>query len=278
MEISRGRKNCATLEDLPENCISLILSFTTVIDLCCLAPVSQFWRSAANENSLWERMIDQRFGNEISKAISTLAFPSRKDLYISLIKDHKTKSIWSEISTEKICCMIPATDLIIAQSYDLLCWEWVRRDDSRFAQVARLRYVWMFDIWQCFKCSILSANTHYKVSFIIRLDNNFPWSRHVGYPSPFIFSVVAPDGVRMESARFLDDLEKPVENHGKGFSMTPFSENENGWLEFVAGEFFLKEEHLNGGAKEIEFSMKNTDSTFMKTNIWVEGVKIEPKH
>ncbi|GLJ20941.1 hypothetical protein SUGI_0382270 [Cryptomeria japonica] len=82
----------------------------------------------------------------------------------------------------------------------------------------------------------------------------------------------------MESARFLDDLEKPVENHGKGFSMTPFSENENGWLEFVAGEFFLKEEHLNGGAKEIEFSMKNTDSTFMKTNIWVEGVKIEPKH
>ncbi|GLJ20940.1 hypothetical protein SUGI_0382250 [Cryptomeria japonica] len=278
MEISREEKDGASLDELAENCISTILSFTTVKDVCRLAAVCRSWRSAADAHLVWEKMITQRFGQDISQGISSLAFPSKKHLYFSLVTDHGTKSIWLDESTGKIGCMISARDLCIAWGDNRSYWEWVRRDDSRFEQVARLRYVWWFDVWQRFKCSILSPNTQYRVSFIIRMDDNSRGSRYGGYPSPFIFSVVAPDGVRMESVRFLDDLEKPVEKHAKGFSMTPFSQDENGWLEFVAGEFFIEEVFPNGGAKEIVFCMKNVDCSFTKSNVWVEGVKIEPKH
>ncbi|GLJ20944.1 hypothetical protein SUGI_0382310 [Cryptomeria japonica] len=82
----------------------------------------------------------------------------------------------------------------------------------------------------------------------------------------------------MESARFLDDLEKSVENYEKGFSMTSFSQDENDLVKFVAGEFYLEEKRPNEGAKEIKFSMKNTDGTSFNKKIWLEGVKIEPKH
>ncbi|GLJ16589.1 hypothetical protein SUGI_0284040 [Cryptomeria japonica] len=195
-----------------------------------------------------------------------------------------TQRIWVDDFTGRIASMIPARDLYIVWGDDSSYWEWVRRDDSRFEHVARLRYVWWFDVWQRLNCNILSPNTHYTVSFIVRMDKNSVGygnlsSRYgYGHLSSFIFSVVRPDGVRMESARFLDDLEKSVETHGQGFSLTPLSQDENGWIEFVAGEFFLEEQRPCEGAKEIEFSMKNIDCTFTKSDIWVDCVKIEPKH
>lgn len=66
--------------------------------------------------------------------------------------------------------------------------------------------------------------------------------------SPFIFSDEACFGVRIQSARFLDVLEDSVEERmHEGVRMTPFAQDENGWPEFVAGEFFLEKERPKGG-------------------------------
>ncbi|GLJ16588.1 hypothetical protein SUGI_0284030 [Cryptomeria japonica] len=77
MEIlGKKRKGGVSWAELEENCISTILSFTTVKDVCSLAAVCSSWRFAADTNLVWERMITLQFGQNISKAISSLAFPS----------------------------------------------------------------------------------------------------------------------------------------------------------------------------------------------------------
>ncbi|KAH9318912.1 hypothetical protein KI387_020681, partial [Taxus chinensis] len=140
MENSEQGSHGVGLGDLPENCISTILSFTTAKDVCRFAAVSLAWRSAANSDMVWESMITFHYGQNISEAVSPLAFSSKKQLYFCLVRDHATKSIWVDGSTGKIGCMISARDLSIAWGDNNAYWEWVRRDDSRFEQVAKLRY------------------------------------------------------------------------------------------------------------------------------------------
>ncbi|GLJ20943.1 hypothetical protein SUGI_0382300 [Cryptomeria japonica] len=130
MEISRRRKNGATLEDLRENCISSVLSFTTAKDVCRLAAVCRCWGSAADADLVWEKMIIQRFGEKISKGFSSLSFPFKKHLYICLVKDNETKTIWLDEFTGKIGCMTPPRDLCIHWADYYSYFKWERRNDS----------------------------------------------------------------------------------------------------------------------------------------------------
>ncbi|GLJ10583.1 hypothetical protein SUGI_0131120 [Cryptomeria japonica] len=50
------------------------------------------------------------------------------------------------------------------------------------------------------------------------------------------------EGNWISSARFLDNIEKPVDSYG-GFDMTPVKYEENRWIEFVVGELMTDALH-----------------------------------
>ncbi|KAH9289107.1 hypothetical protein KI387_033224, partial [Taxus chinensis] len=119
-----------------------------------------------------------------------------------------------------------------------------------------------------FECSLLSPNTEYSVSFVVKINKR----KVESHPTPFTFSLTTTDGDVIESARFLHDLEKSVGSHG-GLKMTHAKYGEHGWIEFIAGDFMLSE----NGAREIHFSMQNLDCRYAKSGISIDGVKITPK-
>lgn len=257
------------LEELPEDCISLILSFTTPLDAARLALVSHKWRSAADSDALWKKMLPNHYYQILQRAITPVPdFPSMKQLYLhlcqSILIDNGSKRIWVDRTTGKVGCMVSARDLCVIWGDDSRYWNWVSREDSRFESLAELNYVWWFEVKGGFECNLLSPNTRYRVSFVVKIDES---RMSIPFRTPFIFSVDSVNGDHMESGRYLDELERAVENR------TPLIRAGNGWMEFVAGEFFLEEDEAI--PREIGFCMKNTDNS-IKTGIWIDGVRIEP--
>ena len=73
------------LADLPESCISAILSFTTLRDVCRLSAVSKVFASAADFDDVWSRWLPQQCMDRIlSKAVSSVEFSSKRELYFRL--------------------------------------------------------------------------------------------------------------------------------------------------------------------------------------------------
>ncbi|KAH9291049.1 hypothetical protein KI387_044178 [Taxus chinensis] len=228
-----------------------------------------------DSDTVWEKRLPENYQQILTKMVSPANFSSKKQIYNSLCEsfliENGTKRIWLDKSTGKIGCMLSAKALDITWGNDTRYWRWVSRDDSKFEQVAELVLVWWFEVWRRIECTLLSPNTQYIVSFVVKIDK----TEVPSYPSPFVFSLKTPNGDLIESARFLDDLEKPVEKHG-GLKMTPVTYGENGWIEFVVGEFSLEDDEDNDDTKDIDVSMKNTSSC-IKSGIFIDGVKIVPK-
>ena len=63
------------------------------------------------------------------------------------------------------------------------------------------------------------------------------------HPSPFTFSLKRIDGELIKSTKLLDDLDKSIEVDE--YELTHVITNEKGWMEFVVGNFFLKENDNN---------------------------------
>ncbi|GLJ10585.1 hypothetical protein SUGI_0131150 [Cryptomeria japonica] len=129
-----------------------------------------------------------------------------------------------------------------------------------------------FHVYHRFEFTLLSPNTQYTVAFVIKINQ-----RKMHYnQSPFEFSLQTTEGNMIKSARFLDDLERAVSSHGD-FNMIPVIDAENGWMEFVVGEFFLKEDDGSAQARVVDVFMKNNNYHFEKCGISLDGVKITPK-
>ncbi|GLJ36021.1 hypothetical protein SUGI_0722640 [Cryptomeria japonica] len=224
----------------------------------------------------WETRLPPHYHKILSRAVTQKKCSSKEEIYValcnSILIEEGKQIVWLDQSTEKIGLKASARSLVIIWGNEDKYWRWVQTEESSFGQVAELVEVWWFEVYQRFECTLLSSNTEYTVAFIVKIDK----SRTNSYPSPFVFSFKTPEGNWTRSARFLDDLDKPVESH-EGLQMTPLRYAENGWIEFIVGEFFLKEDDGCGRTRVIDVYMKNENSSFSKSGIFLDGVKITPK-
>eukprot|EP01018_Ginkgo_biloba_P009133 Gb_37181 [translate_table: standard] len=269
VQFEQQQQTC--FQDLPESCISPILSFTTPKDVCSLAAVSRIFRAAANSDGVWQTMLPPRYLNILSAAVSPLVFSSKKELYFllcdSILIDNGTKRLWLERPTGKICYMLSAIDLRITWGDDERYWRWDRQDDSRFGQVARLKNVCWLEVGGRFDSTLLSPNTDYCVSFVLKIVH-----RQYGWDNvPIKFSVTPPGQELLESSRSLDDDGSEDDEDER----THVIRRDDGWMEFVAGEVRVKEIG-DGPTTHIEFSMTEVDRGHWKAGLLVDGVKIQP--
>lgn len=269
MEVERE----ISLPELPENCISHILSFTSQRDVCRLSAVSKTFRAAADDNSIWNKFFPQECYQILTRAVSPLAFSSKRELYFrlcdSILIDGGTKRFWVEPSTGKTGYMLTARGLGIIWSNDPHYWRLVSRHDSRFNELWELLEVCWLYLWGEMDCTLLSANTKYKVIFVLKFgERSYGWNSR-----PIKFSVVTAGEEHMESEEVLMEIDGGRQRIYGGGWMEAVADDGwmEGWIEVVAGEFTV-----TANSSSVRFDMKEVESNQWKRGLLIDGVRIVP--
>jgi len=260
-------EHSTNLSQLPKKCIKGILSFTTPRDVCRLAAVSTLFRSASNSDCVWEKFIPPQFYQILPTAVNFRS--SKRELYFhlcdSILVDGGRKRFWLERSTAKIGCMLSARKLTIEWSGISRYWRWVRRNDSRFDELAELIDVCLLDITGNMDCTLLSADTEYRVVFVLKLKAD-----SYGFNGEAIdFSLKTPEG------EVIDSQEPLLQREGVA-NDNAWMEVVDGWMEVVAGEFTVRaaENIHDDYSSSLSFRMYSLGP--WKRGLLVDGVKIEP--
>ncbi|XP_057843104.2 F-box protein At2g02240 [Cryptomeria japonica] len=264
------------MKEVPENCISEILSFTTPRDACRLAAVSKLFRSAASSDSLWDKWLPTHYAQILANSVSPITYSSKKQLYFhlcqSIFLNGGTQRFWLQRPTGKVCSMLSSREFSIVWGDDERYWGWSPGEvaNSSFKEVADVKMVGKFEVKSRFDCRLLSPNTDYSLSFLIKLG---PHSR--GWNNlPLKFNITTAEGDEMKSGRLLMDREGA--RIDLNLTIAPLNYLSDGWIEVVAGEFTAKAYTDSEMPNYIEFSMKEVDSVRWKSELFFDGVRIQP--
>ncbi|KAJ6295327.1 hypothetical protein OIU78_023366 [Salix suchowensis] len=279
MELSSGSvEGGVPVNDLPEECWANVLSFTTPRDVCRFSAVSPIFKSAAESDVVWQSFLP----NDLQSFLSTTApdgsllmssASSKKEVYFSIcdnpiIVDNGRKSFSLEKKSGKKCYMLSARDLEIPSPR---LWTWNTFSDSRFADVAELNNVCVFEIRGKISTCLLSPQTLYTAYLVYK----FP-------PTTYGFDNQPVDAtLRLNEAEFgprnvrWNPQGRCRHNNGsvtvRGGVHYP-KERGDGWLEMELGDFFSAE----GEDGELEMRVFD-DAAYWKYGFILDGIEIRPK-
>lgn len=72
------------MEQVTENCISLILSFTSPWDTCRASGVSNEFKSAADSDELWNKFLPSDVTHILTRSLSEINYTTKRHLYFLL--------------------------------------------------------------------------------------------------------------------------------------------------------------------------------------------------
>ncbi|PIN21561.1 hypothetical protein CDL12_05743 [Handroanthus impetiginosus] len=275
--ISRRRRitgklaQATTMEALPEECLSHVISFTSPRDACRSALVSGIFRGAADSDIAWEKFLPLDYLEIISRSISPVEYSSKKELFIKLssaplLIDGGNKTFLIDKYTNKKCYMLSARELSISWSTNSLCWCWKPLAQSRFPEAVELIMVCWLEIRGKINTKMLSPNTTYGAYLVFQLAH-----RAFGLG-------VLPSKVSVEVGDYKtqgtlclnrEECKMQVEEQQRERVLCP---RDDGWLEVELGEFY------NGGSeKEVKMEFRETKGEQLKGGLVVEGIELRPK-
>ncbi|ESQ33082.1 hypothetical protein EUTSA_v10005457mg, partial [Eutrema salsugineum] len=235
-QLSQGEivSGTSPFDDLPEDCISNIISLTSPRDACVAASVSKTFESAVKSDTVWKKFLPPDYYSSLVPQLRDLS--SKKDLYFALcdnpvLFDHGKKSFWLEKASGKRCIMLSPTQLAITYVYDPRFCQWISTPESRFFKVPELLIECSFDIRDVMNTRMLSHGTLYSIYIVYKTSRLcVPVRVEVGLvgvigqssPRSFIY-FVGPSGQRRD--REVRDVTKP-------------KERVDGWMEAKLGEVF----------------------------------------
>ncbi|KAF7847828.1 hypothetical protein BT93_L2536, partial [Corymbia citriodora subsp. variegata] len=150
-----------------------IVSLTSPADVCRLASVSPNFKSVCDSNVVWASFLPLDCRQMASRSFSSL-----KELYFSLcdepvlISDGKMSFSLDRHSRKK-CIMLSARALSISWGDNPDHWSWYRMPSSRFAEVAELFHVWLFEIRGTISSCMLSPGTLYAAYLVFNYTEIF---------------------------------------------------------------------------------------------------------
>ncbi|KAJ8616100.1 hypothetical protein MRB53_035472 [Persea americana] len=104
--------------NLPEGCISHILSLTSPPDVCRSSAVCSIFRSASESDIIWERFLPSDHPDILNRSVSPLHLSSKKELFFGLLDpiliDEGKMSFSIERQTGRKCFMLSPRQLWIA--------------------------------------------------------------------------------------------------------------------------------------------------------------------
>ncbi|KAK7258581.1 hypothetical protein RIF29_24162 [Crotalaria pallida] len=204
------------LENLPEDCIASIISFTTPRDACAMSLVSSTLTSAAHSDIVWDKFIPSEY---ITMIPSSLSFNSKKDLYLYLSQnpiliDNGQKSFVLEKMHGKKCYMLSARSLFIVWGDTPCYWEWISLPNTRFPEVAELIRVCWFEIKGMIKTSILSPKTLYGAYLVFKPSNIGSYGFDYQPVEAFV-GIVGEDDTQRRSIYLRTSIEE-ISDNGSG--------------------------------------------------------------
>ncbi|XP_009379693.3 F-box protein PP2-B10-like [Pyrus x bretschneideri] len=261
------------LQALPEGCIANVVSLTTPPDACRFSAVSRSFMSAAKSDAVWDKFLPHDIPSILPH------FSSKKELYLTLcenpvlLDDGKMMFFLDKWSGKK-CYMISARDLMIAWGGNPDYWGWNSVGDSRFEEVAELRFVWWLEIRGKIETRILSPSTVYQAYLVFKLsamadgfDHDDPLDVKVG--------LLGEEEAGNKRTVFLDqeEVERRRQKTPVGTSETQYPKKRtDGWLEVEMGEFFCPGEE-DGAIIE----MTCMEVKRIKRGLIVQGIEVRPK-
>ncbi|XP_030459957.1 F-box protein VBF-like [Syzygium oleosum] len=282
------------MNQLPESCVSAILSFVSPAEACRLSLVSSTFLSAAESDVVWARFLPSDQVDIVSGLVAPVKFSSKKELFLwlcrrPLLVDGGRKSFKLERSSGTISYIFSARELSINRSDDPEHWIWETLPESRFKEVAELRTIDRIEIQGSIKTKALSPNTLYGAHLIFKLSEHafgldlmpFETSIEMGNRvRPGTAHLQLPDQKkrrleRLMYANRLEMLRKHWEMGGDCRGGGVPSEREDRWMEVEVGEFFL----MGGGEgyEEVRMSLKQVKGYQLKGGLVVEGIEVRPK-
>ncbi|XP_074316281.1 putative F-box protein PP2-B12 [Silene latifolia] len=285
MEISeKSNKKGLNILDLPEGCLSHILSLTSPLYILRCSLVCKLFYSLSKSNLVWDQFLpsdlDQNF---IRRSFS---FSDKKHLVLYLCRSfillqEGTKSVSLDKWTGKKCYMLGARELAIYGSDYPNCWKWNRLTDARFPEVAELLGVSHLQITGKIRTQLLSPNTTYHAYFCFKLRS---WSRGFDVcPVKVSVSMIDPKGAYLAGSSsnitrtfylkaqefdtsrldILDDEETFVSGR----------DNDERWVKIDMGKYFNSSDN---NVALLEMMLTGPDLGFIKSGLIVHGIELLP--
>ncbi|XP_021742608.1 F-box protein PP2-B15-like isoform X2 [Chenopodium quinoa] len=286
-----------SLNELPEDCVSTILSLSSPWDVCRSTAVCSELRSVAQLDCVWESFLPSDYHEIVSRAgPELLKWDSKKELFFllcnSLLIDGGNKIFNLDKITGLKSYVLSARDLSIAWADDPIYWAWKHTPQSRFKESAELRTTSWLDIQGYLKLNMLSPNTTYGAYLIFKVSK-----RAYGLEiMPMEVSIeVGSDVVSHNTVYLRQDEGKKHQmqwliyynrteilasrvNHGSEDSNLKLpGARGDGWMEIELGHFFYGEsgDSCRDG-KVVKMSMKEIKGHHLMGGLIVEGIEIRP--
>ncbi|XP_029129526.1 LOW QUALITY PROTEIN: F-box protein PP2-B11-like [Cajanus cajan] len=258
-------------------CIANILCGTTPADACRLSLVSKVFRSAAESDVVWERFLPSdiyQFPLLLNYGYA-YAYAPKKALYLALanrpiIIEQGTKSFQLHKKTGNKCYMLAARSLAMACANTHYYWIWITDPDSRFPEVADLRFVWSIVFRGVINTLVLSPNTQYVAILVFKMI--YPESF---YNCPMELSVGILGGHGSTKFVCLDPIIKFPNDRVVGLQRPIL--RSDGWLEIEMGEFFNTDLEAEVQMSVTEVMDDDNDDVNVKCGLFIEGIEIRPK-
>ncbi|CAH8266509.1 unnamed protein product [Arabidopsis lyrata] len=256
-------------DNLPEDCISNIISFTSPRDACVAASVSKTFESAVSSDSVWDKFLPPDYSSLIPPL---RVFSSKKELYFAicdnpvLIDDGK-KSFWLEKGNGKKCIMLsPKKDMWITWVSTPQYWRWISIPEARFEEVPELLNVCWFEVRGGMSTKYLSPRTRYSAYIVFKTKDRCPNLGDV--PAEATVGLVG----QASSQRFIYFVGPT--NRGREREtrvVTKPTERKDGWMEAELGEFFNE-----SSCDEVATSILETKSPYWKRGLIIQGIEFRP--
>uniref|UniRef100_M1CV73 Isoform 2 of TMV resistance protein N n=2 Tax=Solanum tuberosum TaxID=4113 RepID=M1CV73_SOLTU len=177
-----------------------------------------------------------------------------------ILIDEGKMSFSRDKKTGKKCFMIAARGLDIEWSNTPDYWEWLPHSDSRFGEVAKLKWVCWLDIRGKIETRRLSKRTKYVAYLVFKLEDKFHGLETVNAVVRFVDSMSVKEAEQRASV---------VHFAGRGPRETlPFKRGD-GWMELKMGDFF----NDAGEDGDVDARLMETQRLEAKGGLIVQGVE-----
>ncbi|XP_011091685.1 F-box protein PP2-A13 [Sesamum indicum] len=255
----------AKLEDIPESCMALVLSYLDPPEIAKLARLNRAFRAASSADFIWVPKLPSNYRYILDKFPDrALGDKGKKDIYAGLCRpnpfDGGTKEVWIDKRTGGVCLAISSKAMAITGIDDRRYWNHITTGESRFQTVAYLHQIWWLEVDGDLEFQFPRGT--YSLFFRLQLgrvgkrlgrrvcnsENVHGWDI-----KPVQFQLTTLDGQHAVSRCMLDNL--------------------GNWVHFHVGDFTVEySEELT----KIKFSLTQIDCTHTKGGLCVDSVFICP--
>ncbi|KAH9604083.1 hypothetical protein KSS87_010423 [Heliosperma pusillum] len=285
---SRRRK----LEDIPENCIALVLGHLDPPQICRLACLNRAFRGASSADFIWDsklpinysfiiQKISSQFSEEINnnnsnninnegdqednRYVDYPVYTTKKDIFARLSRpnlfDAGTKEIWVDKKTGGIWLSISSKGLSINGINDRRCWNHIPTDESRFQTIAYLVQIWWFEV--CGEVDFKFPTGTYSLFFRLQLGKS---SKRFGRRTCNMDHIHGWDVKPVQLQLSTSDGQQAASQH--------YLDNPGSWVLYHGGDFVVKDSNK---ITKVKFSARQIDCTHTKGGLSLDNVLICPK-